>query len=83
LLFDNPILYGQFNSMKDEKICKGCGKPLSNDEKTVVVITGQIIETDKEDDFESEDLWGFMHARCFLLAVGDPDAVKEFESHAA
>lgn len=60
--------------------CRGCGKKIHTDDSRIVRIAlGQLheIENGLEDFEENEDeVWGYMHERCFLLAVGDPKAIR-------
>jgi hypothetical protein len=59
--------------------CRGCGKKIHADDRTVRVSLGQLhsIEDGNEDFQENSGaIWGYMHEQCFYLAVGDPKAIR-------
>jgi hypothetical protein len=60
--------------------CRGCGKKIHADDPRIVRVSlGQLhgVE-DGLEDFDEQDgeVWGYMHERCFYLAVGDPQAIR-------
>jgi hypothetical protein len=58
--------------------CRGCnGNLLKGDGPVVCVTEGTLDLQDEIEDFDesAEGPWGYMHKKCFLLAVGDPSAV--------
>lgn len=61
--------------------CRGCGGRISPSDDVVEVASGHLHEVSEEDlpDFEQKDVWGYMHRRCFLVAVGDPAAIFAIE----
>lgn len=66
----------------DGKIrCRGCNQDLVKSESVVVRVAEGKIESvdDGLVDFTepiTESTWGYMHKRCFLLSVGDPEAIS-------
>ena len=65
--------------MKKQVRCKGCGKPIESvgnkqcddcDDNVVHIRIGKVKE--KGGKFEQAMEWGYMHRRCFRLAIGAP-----------
>lgn len=56
--------------------CKGCGEVLDADSGDVIrVDEGGLAETKTQRlRFVKDEPWGYMHNRCFKIAIGDPDA---------
>lgn len=62
--------------------CKGCGKPIESvdekqqcekcDDGVVHIRIGTVNEEDGLTEFEQRTEWGYMHRRCFRLAIGAP-----------
>ena len=62
--------------------CKGCGKPIESvngkqqcedcDDGVVHIRIGKVNEEDGLTEFEENGEWGYMHRRCFRLAIGAP-----------
>ena len=65
----------------DHSKCRGCGGRNSPTDKVVEVGEGHLHEVTEEDlpDFEQKKVWGYMHQHCFLVAVGDPNAIFAIE----
>lgn len=60
----------------DHDRCRGCGGRLSPQDQVVEVSCGHILgESEGLTDFDHEQVWGYMHQHCFLVAVGDPSAI--------
>lgn len=56
--------------------CKGCGGILDEESGDVVRIDeGELAEGRSKPKFVKDDDWGYMHVRCFKIAIGDPDAI--------
>jgi len=66
--------------IKAPQWCRGCGKKIHEDApRTVRIGIGQLHSLEKgRERFEESipDMWGYMHEECFLLAVGDPAAIR-------
>lgn len=62
--------------------CRGCGGDLVDTEESVVrVRTGKLVAVaDRSPAWKSsapeKSVWGHMHERCFLIAIGDPRGVQ-------
>jgi hypothetical protein len=58
--------------------CKACGEDLVGEEEAVRVSIGSVdfVDEDGVVDFDDQQEWGYIHLRCFLLAIGDPDGVR-------
>jgi hypothetical protein len=60
--------------------CRGCGKELDKTAKNVVQVRlGEISKhRGKSPVFKPKDnsTWGYMHERCFLIAIGDPKGIE-------
>ena len=60
--------------------CRGCGKKIHSDDPRIMRVSiGQLHSLKKGREHFEEDppkMWGYMHEDCFLLAVGDPDAIR-------
>jgi len=63
--------------------CKGCGKPIESvdkkqqcnscdDDSVVHIRIGKVNEKKEGSGFEQRKEWGYMHRRCFRLAIGAP-----------
>lgn len=53
--------------------CRGCGHDLAKGSPQVVCVqVGTVTVDDGNVDFDQRNEWGYMHLRCFQLAVGDP-----------
>jgi hypothetical protein len=66
--------------IKAPQWCRGCGKKVHEDDPHIArVAIGQLHSLEKGRERFEEDvssLWGYMHEECFLLAVGDPAAIR-------
>lgn len=65
--------------------CRGCNADLVKGSPACVrVQVGRItgVEHGIEDFDETNDQWGYMHLRCFLLTVGDPSALDVMAAEA-
>jgi len=63
--------------MSDEKVvrCKGCGKQIKEEDgsgSAVRIEIGRVNGDDGVVEFKRSKDWGYMHKRCFLLAIGAP-----------
>lgn len=54
--------------------CIGCGKRILDEDVTMRIEHGHLYE---QDHFVQDHggLWGYMHKKCFLLAIRDPEAI--------
>ncbi len=73
---------GDSKASQDGKVrCRGCNDDLVKSDGVVVRICEGKIEgvedgtIDFSEPVSDESTWGYMHKRCFLLAVGDPEAI--------
>lgn len=64
--------------------CRGCNEDLAREDDDSVVVRvaeGKIEGVEDglvdftEVDSWDDGAWGYMHKKCFLLAVGDPEAI--------
>lgn len=58
--------------------CRGCNADLAKDDRVVVRVAEGKIESVEEGSVDftpGDNTWGYMHKKCFLLAVGDPEAI--------
>jgi hypothetical protein len=62
--------------------CRGCGGDLVDTEERVVrVRTGNFVQVENRNpawktEPPDKSVWGHMHERCFLVAIGDPQGVE-------
>lgn len=57
--------------------CRACGEELAGDKDVMEVRVGEVQYVDEDGvvDFDDREVWGYIHRRCFLLAIGDPSGV--------
>lgn len=51
--------------------CKACGKPI-NGKHECKAVRIEVGEVSDGAEFSKKKPWGYMHHRCFLLAIGAP-----------
>lgn len=58
--------------------CRACGEELVGEKQAVRVQVGEVtyVDDDGAVDFDDRETWGFIHLRCFLLAIDDPEGVR-------
>jgi hypothetical protein len=57
--------------------CRACGDRIYSEDDLMRVTRGQLHESGELEDFDEESgVWGYMHRRCFLLAIRDPEAIS-------
>lgn len=58
--------------------CRACGEELVGEKDVVQARVGEVAYVDDEGlvDFNDREEWGYIHLRCFLLAIGDPEGVR-------
>jgi hypothetical protein len=63
----------------DNPKCRGCGGDLVETQERVVKVSVGKFANSKKPTWKSpkrEEVWGHMHERCFLIAIGDPEGVE-------
>jgi len=69
-------------STNHNPVCRGCGGDLIEGERRVVRIRiGQLVAVPNKSPVwkappPDKSIWGHMHERCFLIAIGDPQGVQ-------
>lgn len=60
----------------DEYHCTGCGHDTREEsgDRVVRVEIGRFLK--KDASWKPRKVWGNMHLRCFLIAIGDPEGVQ-------
>lgn len=59
--------------------CRGCGKKIHAEDRTVRVSLGQLHSIKDGEDFQensSRSTWGYMHEQCFYSVIGDPKGIR-------